>query len=579
MPIKKKTPVVFYWHMHQPDYRDAITGTYYFPWTYLHGTKDYLDMIAHLEASPDARAVFNLSPILLEQLDDYATNIRNWRQSNEPLRDGLLAALAGETLPAPGSSEFSSLAHNCLRANKKRMIDRFPAFQWLAEAFAELEKSPTHLIYLSPQFLSDLLVWYHLSWMGETVRRNDRLIQQLEKKARGFTWDERRKLVAKIGELMASVIPRYKKLAQEKRIELSINPYSHPILPLLQNFDSTRESMPDVSLPVRSYTGGWERSLWQLERGLETFERFFDYRPVGCWPSEGALSEPTLFALQQKGFLWTASGDSVLRNSIKHPDNRDAITHLLDNDNYLYQHYHFSSVPVHCFFRDDSISDAIGFQYAEWNAEEAVNDLIKRLEKIRHGASESDDIIIPVIMDGENAWEYFHENAFDFLSALYARLSTHDDFQLTTFEDYLIRSQAPVALPKLVAGSWVYGTFSTWIGDADKNKAWLMLVDAKRAVDHLREQGAGITTLQWQAIDHQLALCEGSDWFWWFGDYNPAESVRDFDYLFRRHLHNLYQLMDQTPPDYLDGIIGEGTGDAANGGVMRKGHMLSEGDV
>jgi hypothetical protein len=33
---KPKLYLNFYWHMHQPDYRDTISGQYILPWTYLH---------------------------------------------------------------------------------------------------------------------------------------------------------------------------------------------------------------------------------------------------------------------------------------------------------------------------------------------------------------------------------------------------------------------------------------------------------------------------------------------------------------------------------------------------------------
>jgi alpha-amylase/alpha-mannosidase (GH57 family) len=120
-----------------------------------------------------------------------------------------------------------------------------------------------------------------------------------------------------------------------------------------------------------------------------------------------------------------------------------------------------------------------------------------------------------------------------------------------------------------VAGSWVYGTFSTWIGDRDKNRAWEMLVDAKRVYDRvLAEQRH--STEQREEMERQLAICEGSDWFWWFGDYNPGESVRDFERLFRRQLAHLYQMLGEPEPDYLSKVFAVGSGAPSLGGTMRK---------
>ena len=55
-----------------------------------------------------------------------------------------------------------------------------------------------------------------------------------------------------------------------------------------------------------------------------------------------------------------------------------------------------------------------------------------------------------------------------------------------------------------------------------------MLGDAKRAFDRDVSQGH-MDGEQVVAAQLQLAICEGSDWFWWFGDYNPADSVSDFE--------------------------------------------------
>jgi len=81
---------------------------------------------------------------------------------------------------------------------------------------------------------------------------------------------------------------------------------------------------------------------------------------------------------------------------------------------------------------------------------------------------------------------------------------------------------------------------------------------------------------QREAAEYQLAICEGSDWCWWFGDYNPANSVSDFDSLYRRHLANLYQLLGESPPDYLQQAFSHGGGDPAAGGVMRRGKESNE---
>lgn len=574
----RKMKVVFCWHMHQPDYRDLVTGEYYFPWTYLHAIKDYVDMVAHLEKYPSAHAVFNFAPILLEQLEDYAHQIDANLTRGKAIKDPLLAALVADTLPAAGTPRFAELTHKCLRANRQRIIDRFPAYAELADAVAMFEEKPGSQRYVNDQFLIDLLVWYHLGWMGETVRRTDSRIKRLQEKEGGYTADDRRELLRIIGEQLSSLGPRYRQLAQRGQIEISMSPYAHPIVPLLLDIKSAEQAMPGVSLPhAQTYPGGEERARWHITHGMNTFERFFGFRPRGCWASEGSLSDKTLHLLDEFGFEWTATGDSVLHNSLGHQDNQAALQSPAENGNAIHLAYQFNNASARCFFRDDGLSDLIGFKYATWHADDAVGDLIHHMENIANACTSPKDSVISIIMDGENAWEYFPENAYYFLDALYARLSNHPRLELSTYSRVLDDQKPhPVALPHLVAGSWVYGTFSTWIGDKDKNRGWDMLCEAKIQVDKVLAKNI-LSPEKIEQVEKQLALCEGSDWFWWFGDYNPAESVSDFEYLYRRHLMNLYALLDQPAPDYLCQTISKGSGSPAAGGVMRQGHAEVEG--
>lgn len=569
-----KTKVVFLWHMHQPDYRDILTGEYYFPWTYLHAIKDYVDMAAHIEAQPKAKAVVNFAPILLEQLDDYAQQIAAHFSTGAKIKDAVLASLVEPDLPEAGTLAFADLAQKYLRANRERMIERFPVFKELADIVSSFEEKPYLSRYLNEQFIVDLGVWYHLSWLAEIPRRTDPRIQALQDKERNYSLDDRRELLAIIGELVASIGPRYRKLADEGKIELCMSPYAHPIVPLLIDLESAKQAMPEVSLPnADCYPDGRNRARWHLQEGIKVFEEYFGKRPRGCWASEGALSDETLKLLEEEKFDWAATGDSVLHNSLRALENREVASHIEATHQSLHRAYHFHNTRINTFFRDDGLSDLIGFKYATWHSDDAVGDLLNHMVTIARHSKDTKNTVISVIMDGENAWEYFPENAFHFLYTLYERLGDHPELELTTYSELLDQQQpVPVALPHLVAGSWVYGTFSTWIGDKDKNRGWDMLCDAKQQVDFALSKHI-FSAEQLAQIEKQLALCEGSDWFWWFGDYNPAQSVSDFEYLYRRHLINLYALIDQPAPAYLQQVISVGGGDPATGGVMRQGHV------
>ena len=559
----KPLKVVLYWHMHQPEYRDLRSGEYHQPWTYLHGIKDYVDMAAHLEAIPQARAVVNFVPILLEQIEDYAEQIKSYLGNSGALSDPLLAALAGPVLPSSQEARLELIRH-CLRANAERLIDPFPAYRKLADIARWLPEHPEMMLYVNDQFLVDLLVWYHLAWMGETVRREDARIKGLLKKASGYTLHDRRELLAVIGELLAGINGRYAALARRGQVELSMTPYAHPIMPLLLDIQSATEAMPDVSLPfLQQYPGGEERVNWHLQQGLATFEKYFALRPAGCWPSEGSVSAATVKLLDEAGFKWAASGESVLRNSLA----KSGMTP--EPDSCIHHAYQLKGQKLNCFFRDDGLSDLIGFTYSDWHADDAVANFVHHLENIADACADQDDSVVSVILDGENAWEFYPENGYYFLRALYKGIAENSRLELTTYSD-CIETAEPVRMPELVAGSWVYGTFSTWIGDKDKNRAWDMLGDAKRCYDKVISAGR-LDDAHRQRAERQLAICEGSDWFWWFGDYNSAESVSDFESLYRMHLSNLYQILGEEPPAYLSEVFAHGSGDPVMGGAMRKG--------
>lgn len=569
MASDKRTPVVFCWHMHQPGYRDQKTGTFLFPWVYLHSLKDYSDMAAHLEAHPGAKAVVNFAPILLEQLEIYLVDIERWRHGVGAIGDPLLAALVASELPEPGTPGFLDIMEKCLRANNERIIQRFPAYARLAQLADFYRARPEMQRYIAPALLSDLLVWYHLGWVGETIRRSNACVQSLQEKAQGFSGDDRAALLNVIFETLASIGPRYRHLAHAGQVELSVSPYSHAMVPLLIDLGSAREAMPDIPLPAHTgYPEGAARADWQLHKARTVFQRFFGIDPTGCWSSEGGLSQQTLHQLAQAGYRWTASGDSVLHNSLAH----SKLAGQAPEHPSIHRAYQFGDADITVFFRDDGLSDLIGFTYADWHASDAVADLTSHMETIATHEAGGSSQVISVIMDGENAWEYYPENAYHFLDELYEILEHHPRLKLTTYRELTEQNTtSPQRLPSVVAGSWIYGTFSTWIGDPDKNRAWDLLCEAKTHFDRAMDDGS-LTAEQKTAATNQLAICEGSDWFWWFGDYNPAQVVSDFEHLYRRHLVNLYELIGCPAPPSVFQKLSQGSGAPTRGGAMRTGH-------
>ena len=468
--MEKRADVVLCWHMHQPDYRDHATGEFTQPWVYLHALKDYADMAAHLERHAAVRAVVNLVPVLLYQLEDYADQF-----ATGALRDPLLRLLARDESTPLTRAERELVVDQCFRANHEKMVQPFPPYKGLHDLFLALEHQGRDSIdYLSDRYCHDLVTWYHLAWMGETVKRESELVARMMAHGMGFTAADRRALFALVGEIVSGTIPRYARLAADGRVELSTTPHYHPLAPLMIDFASAREAGPEATLPAAAaYPGGADRVRAHIDAALASHARRFGAAPTGVWPAEGAISTPLavpprrarrpMDGLERERARRTRSASATASRS------RPAAIPRVARGRRR----------ITCFFRDDRLSDLIGFEYSKWHGDEAAAHFVGELEAIAAHAAPGETPLVSVILDGENCWEFYPYNGFYFLDSLYEQLAAHPVLRTTTFAGAL--AQPASVLPRLVAGSWVYGDFTTWIGSPEKNRAWDLLVAAKQS--------------------------------------------------------------------------------------------------
>ena len=581
-----KLLISIYWHMHQPDYRDLISGEYVLPWTYLHAIKDYSDMAFHLEINVKARTSFNFVPILLDQLEDYSAQFKS-----KKIRDPLLALLGKSSLEGVSAEQCEFIIESCFKSHHEKMLSPYAHYQRLYNLYqvASQVGDDVSLQYFSAQYKADLLVWYHLAWMGESIKRNNELVKSLIKKGSHFNDNDRLALFALIGEIISHLIPRYKALQEKGQIEISTTPHQHPILPLLLDFKSTLDALPGAALPLNAqYSGGEARAISHIKHAQTSHQHRFGAKPVGMWPAEGAVSKPALMLMAQQGVQWTASGEGVLTNSL-HKSN--PVKALVSRHEYLYKPYKVTDGKdeIVCFFRDDRLSDRIGFEYAKMHSADAVRDFMQELEHIHATYQKPENPVVSVILDGENAWEYYPYNGYYFLSELYQALANHPNIEMVTQSEICQAINTPEKSPykvfcgnlsEIAAGSWVYGSFSTWIGSKDKNRGWDLLCEAKKVYDKVLKTG-NLSAKEQKNCEDQLAVCEGSDWFWWLGDYNSAASINSFDQLYRRNLSNLYVLLKQPIPTVLLNPInlevlaqlsnGDIPGSAMPSGTMKRG--------
>jgi alpha-amylase/alpha-mannosidase (GH57 family) len=526
------TRVAILWHMHQPFYEDLVTREHIMPWVRLHALKDYYGMVALLREFPSVRLTFNLVPSLLIQLEAFAAD----RARDQYLELGLK--------PADQLTEAESafIVANFFHAQRQRMIDIYPRYAEL------LERRATSLPFTTDD-LRDLQVWQKLAWIDPYYLAGDSRIRQLVAKGRDYAEEDKLVLRTVELELLNRVIPEYRDAARRGQIELATSPFYHPILPLLCDTDIYRRTHPASTLPRRRFRHP-EDAKAQLVRAADCHERLFGRRPVGLWPSEGSVSDAMVPLAARAGFSWMATDEEILAKSIGMSFSRDPYGHV-EQPGRLYRPYtvRAGGGSIACVFRDHVLSDRIGFVYAGWGADAAADDFVHRLMEAgrRFSAGGGGEALLPVILDGENAWEHFEGNGHPFLRALYSRLASHPELRTVTMAEACAHPSA--AIDTIFPGSWIDANFSIWIGHRDDQLAWGQLGDAHEAIESARALKPPPPALE-QARE-ELFIAEGSDWFWWYGDDHSSSHDAEFDDLFRRHLRNVYRLLNLPVPDEL----------------------------
>ncbi len=528
--------IAFLWHMHQPYYKNPFSGIYTLPWVRLHGVKDYLDTLKILEEFPHIKQTFNVVPSLLEQLNDYIENKAMDRHLEL-------------TLKHPGSltvEERIFIVEYFFLANWDTMVKPYPRYyELLVKRGLRYSKDDIGrtIRYFTDHDIRDLQVLFNLSWIDPMFRESDPFLKALVNKERDYTEEEKGILISKQFDILKQIIPEYRKLSSSGQIEISVSPFYHPILPLLWDTDSARIAMPRVKLPKKRFSHP-EDAISQIRMGIAFFEKTFGFKPNGMWPSEGSVSEEVADAISKERIKWIATDEEVLGRSLERPLRNNEGT-VIDPDS-LYRPYRYANLSL--FFRDHRLSDQIGFVYASWSAEKAVDDFISRLSQIRGSLPKNEPYIVPVILDGENAWEYYQNDGQDFLKTLYTALSNDRRFKTVTMSEYIEEHGPGVPLKKLHAGSWINSDFHVWIGHEEDNLAWDYLSLARDDLDaYAKNHPETDLSEAWKA----LYAAEGSDWNWWYGDEHTTESQEEFDELFRNYLMKVYEVIGGTVPPNL----------------------------
>jgi len=545
MPVLR---VIILWHQHQPFYKDLVTGEYRLPWVRLHTLKDYYGMVKLLDEFPNVHQTFNLVPSLIAQIQDYVAGT-----AKDPFLQ--VAAKPARDL-TPEERRFA--LQYLFQANPVHMIGRYPRYRELWERFRGAGDSPERADrYFQPQDFTDLQVLSQIAWFDEFFLA-DPDVAALIKKGQVYSLDDQRLVITKERELLGKVLPAHAAPAQQGRIEISTSPFYHPILPLVCDTNQGAVSSPGLPLPQNRFCHP-EDAREQLLRGLDLHQQVFGVRPVGVWPSEGSVSEEVLAIAQSLGVNWMATDEGVLGRSLGINFARDGNGRLPDqNAEKLYTIHRFESgsSKMHLIFRDHTISDLVGFVYSGMPAPEAAGHLMKNIKQAAQPIlSKGSDAVVPVILDGENAWEYYPQSGREFLRRFYDTLQKEPGVEAVTVSEAIARHKEFGQLKSLLPGSWISANFNVWIGAPEDNKSWDYLYYARNFYE---QSSAQASETQRKLAFEEVLIAEGSDWNWWYGPEHHSANDRDFDELYRKHLSNVYQALGATPPDYLAQPISAG---------------------
>jgi len=533
----KTARLCWLWHMHQPYYTDPVAGTASMPWVRLHATKAYFDMAYALERYPSVRSTFNFTPSLLIQLNEAAS------ESVVDLFLEYTRRPAADLTP----TEQAFLLRHFFSANWANMVRPFPRYhELLVKRGLDLNGQDLDRLArdFSTQDFLDLQVWHNLAWFGYGAVARYPGLSALRLKDRGFTEENKRELLAIQLAVIGEIIPMYRTLADRGQIELTTSPFYHPILPLVIDTDIARRPRRESAVPSRFQAP--DDAQAQLRHAIALHSRLFGRAPQGLWPSEGSVCPEMIPMLGEAGLKWMATDEGILANSVGSWNRR--------SDLYMPWIASESGREVEMIFRDRELSDAIGFVYSKWAPESAADDLLGRVASTVDQAPH-EQVLVPIILDGENPWEHYYDGGEHFLGALYAKLSKGAlntggrQVSAETVSRALELQPPHRRLTRLHSGSWINSDFKIWIGHPEDNRGWELVRDTRM---RLLEMESALSREQAAAAWQALYAAEGSDWFWWYGDDFHTEYKLEFDLLFRTHLRNVFIRAGRPIPESLN---------------------------
>ncbi len=536
------------WHQHQPMYSKDADGVYTRPWVRVHATKDYLDMVENIATVPGFVATVNLTPTLMEQLNDYASGTKDkyW-------------VLAEKNAAELTEEEKTFILQRFFDVNLDHIISRFPRFRELYDLRNGSDERAINnaLKKFTEQDFRDLQIWFNLAWVDPDYLAAEPF-KPLVDKGRDFTEGDKPILFDGILALIKKVIPMHKQLQELGVIEVTTTPYAHPILPLIKNTDLALVGNPKAIMPAEVFSYPDDAAA-HLTKSVEMYETTFGTPVKGLWPGEGAVATEVVDLISDAGYKYIQTGEPVLAKSLGMSGDsfpRDSQGLVIDADA-LYRPYYVTGPfggKLAVFFRDWRMSDLIGFTYSGMSGEDAAKDLVNRLLAIQKkfvDEGNTEPHIITIVVDGENAWENYENDGKEFLNTFYGMVANNPKLMTVTPTEYLSLFPEQRSLPELFQGAWFSANYDTWIGEAEEAQGWDYLLKVRKDLDEFNTYSS-IDPVKLVEATNFMYRAEGSDWFWWYGTDQDSGQDSYFDEGFRAMLKSVYTSIDQEPPSFLD---------------------------
>ncbi|MBI5787631.1 MAG: glycoside hydrolase [Candidatus Schekmanbacteria bacterium] len=544
--------IAFVWNMHQPYYQDMGSGEYLLPWVRMHGIKDYYMMVHILRQFPEIHQTFNLVPSLLKQIKDYTDRgLKNIKETSLQL---FLKPAAELT-----RNDKVYLLYNFFMANWEHLVYPHPRYAQLlrkrgqAIKFEELDRIQE---YFSTQDFLDLQIWFNLSWIDPFFKTDPRIASLLQKGEK-FQEEDKLILLTVQEDILKLIIPEHAALAKSGQIELITSPMYHPILPLLCDSRNAHAAMPGVKLPHPIFSHP-EDAAAQLAKGVALFKEITGITPNGMWPSEGSVCEEIIPLIARQGIKWIATDEQILAKSLDTLLDRDG-NNIPHAPELLYQPYWIEKggQRLNMIFRDHLLSDLIGFNYSRMDSKDAASDMVARLLAINKKLPKEGSYLVTILLDGENAWEYYVNNGVEFLIYLYEELRREPMLKIVTVSEYLKENPARKQLKNLFSGSWIDHNFRIWIGHEEDNSGWEQINLTRQALVEYQAEHPNADPQLIASAWEEIYIAEGSDWFWWYGEEHNSANDEMFDNLFRQQLINVYNMLGLEVPKrlYVSNII------------------------